>query len=78
MISNLVDVQQMALIKGRQIIDAVLVANEVIDILCKLDIEKADDHLNWEYLLSIPKKLSLGKNGYTGSDFVRPLLAFLC
>ncbi|WMV25761.1 hypothetical protein MTR67_019146 [Solanum verrucosum] len=69
-ISNLVDVQQMAFIKGRQIMDAVLVANEAIDsrvqqtkpgILCKLDIEKAYDHVNWEYLLRMLKKLGFGK-----------------
>ncbi|WMV47890.1 hypothetical protein MTR67_041275 [Solanum verrucosum] len=52
---KLVDEQQLAFIKGRQIMDAILVANECVDmryrskapgILCKLDIEKAYDHLN--------------------------------
>lgn len=54
MVDNLVDSQQMCFIKGRQIMDAALVANEVVDsrlkqkklgILCKLDIEKAYDHV---------------------------------
>ena len=45
--------------EGRQILDAVLVANEAIDsvlrsnggfILCKLDIEKANDHVDWSFL----------------------------
>lgn len=49
------DSQQMAFIKGKQIMDAVLIANEAIDsrisqnkpgILCKHDIEKAYDHVN--------------------------------
>ncbi|XP_019068969.1 uncharacterized protein [Solanum lycopersicum] len=54
-IGQLVDSQQMPFIEGRQIMDAVLIANEAIDsgikrktlgIICKLDIEKAYDHVN--------------------------------
>lgn len=53
-VNKLVDSQQMSFIKGRQIMDAALVSNEVVDsrlnqkklgILCKLDIEKAYDHV---------------------------------
>ena len=51
---------QNAFVEGRQILDTMLIANEVIDsllrrkesgILCKLDIEKAYDHLNWNFLI---------------------------
>nr|XP_009762741.1 PREDICTED: uncharacterized protein LOC104214730 [Nicotiana sylvestris] len=57
-VNKLVDSQQMAFIRGRQIMDivlTVLIVNECIGtrktsrepwILCKLDIEKAYDHLN--------------------------------
>ena len=54
-IGNVVSSDQNAFIKGRQILDASLIANEVIDswqkrgekgLICKLDIEKAYDSIN--------------------------------
>lgn len=69
MIGGLVSGHQNAFIKGRQITDAALIANEVLDcqlksgkpgILCKLDVEKAFDKLNWSYLLAILKKMGFG------------------
>ena len=50
---------QNAFVEGRQILDAVLVANELVDssprrkkcgLVCKLDIEKAYDSISWEFL----------------------------
>ncbi|RVW33328.1 putative ribonuclease H protein [Vitis vinifera] len=55
-VGKVVSTSQNAFVKGRQILDASLVANEVIDkwqrqkekgIICKLDIEKAYDCINW-------------------------------
>ena len=67
---KLVDTQQLAFIKGRQIMDAILMANECVDsrtrsnapeILCKLDMQKAYDHLKWQYLWE-----TLDRRGFGG------------
>ena len=51
---------QNAFLKGRQILDFVLIASECIDsrlksgvpsVLCKLDVEKPYDHVSWDFFL---------------------------
>ncbi|RVW40956.1 putative ribonuclease H protein [Vitis vinifera] len=53
-----------------QILDAALIANEAIDsllkgdeagVLCKLDLEKAYDHINWDFLMSVMQKMGFGE-----------------
>ena len=55
----------------RQILDASLIANEVINsllknnncgIICKLNIEKIYDHVNWNFLLMMLEKMGFEDN----------------
>ena len=63
---KVISASQNAFVEGRQILDAVLIANEVVDsrlkdnvggMLCKLDIEKAYDHVSWSFFMAVLKKM---------------------
>ena len=51
-VGKVVSEAQNAFVEGRQITNASLIANQLIDhwqkgVFCKLDIEKAFDNINW-------------------------------
>ena len=69
LLGSLVSDFQHAFVVGRQILDVVLIANETIDskikedlrgVLCKLDIKKAYDHVNWNFVLAVTEKMGFG------------------
>ncbi|RVW40785.1 LINE-1 retrotransposable element ORF2 protein [Vitis vinifera] len=68
-LDKVVSPDQNAFVKGRQILDASLIANEVIDywlkrkekgVICKLNIEKAYDSINWNFLMKVMRKMGFG------------------
>lgn len=68
-IGRLIKEHQMAFLKDRQIMDAAMLANELVDsmvkqnvpdILCKLDIEKSYDRVNWNFLLKVLSDMGFG------------------
>ena len=66
---SIISHSQNAFVAGRQILDAALIANEVVDsvlrrkekgILCKLDIEKAYDYIRWDFIMQTLERMGFG------------------
>ena len=67
---QLVNKAQNAFVEGRQILDASLIANDIIDsmlkkkekcMMCKLDIEKDYDQISWKFLFAMLQEIGFGR-----------------
>lgn len=68
-VKDIISPTQCAFLGGKQSIDGVLIVNECIyamlkrgnsGVLCKLDLEKAYDHVNWDFLDYMLRRLRFG------------------
>ena len=64
-IGDIILESQNCFVKYRQILDSILIANECLDsrlklgvpgVLCKLDVKKVYDLVNWGFLIYMPKR----------------------
>ena len=84
-IYKVISESQNAFVVGKQILDAVLIANEVVDsrwknneggVLCKLDIEKAYDHVNWKFFMAVLRKMGFGEKWINWIDWCISIVKF--
>ena len=84
-LGSLLSPSQNTFIQGRQIQDSVLIVNESVDsrlkfgvpgLICKLDLEKAYDHVNWNFLMYLMERCGFGAKWHNWVQFCISLVRF--
>lgn len=66
---KIISASQSAFVKGRQITDGIFIVNECVDgfkkrkksgLVCKIDLDKTYDRVDWEFLIWVLKKKDFG------------------
>jgi hypothetical protein len=84
-LGSMLSSSQNAFIQGRQIQDSVLIVNESLDsrlkfgvpgLICKLDLEKAYNHVNWNFLMYLMERCGFGAKWRNWVQFCISLVRF--
>ena len=84
-LGEIISAPQNAFILNKQILNSVLIANECLDsrlksgqpgLLCKLDIEKAFDHVNWDFLTLLLERCGFPDKWRRWISFCLPTVCF--
>jgi hypothetical protein len=84
-LEKIISPPQSVFVKCRQILDSVLITNECLDsrlkaslpgVLCKLDLEKAYDHVNWDFLIYLLRRCGFSEKWRKWSYFCVSSICF--